>query len=130
MRGVLGGVVWVRGGGRRCRVWGPVMGFLRILNKSRLHVCVIEERNPGWSKVPQGGIQHVKLVTQHVVFAFCSSIRHVPGSQQLGQQCFLARRYGAIVSKVVGTILADTVSEIRVLAVILILTIGFGIPLI
>ena len=28
VRGVMGGVVWVGGGGRRCRVWGPVMGFL------------------------------------------------------------------------------------------------------
>ena len=27
VRGVMGGVVWVGGGGRRCRVWGPVMGF-------------------------------------------------------------------------------------------------------
>ena len=26
--GVMQGVVWVGGGGRRCRVWGPVMGFL------------------------------------------------------------------------------------------------------
>ena len=24
----MGGVVWVGGGGRRCCVWGPVMGFL------------------------------------------------------------------------------------------------------
>ena len=28
VRGVMGVVVWVGGGGRRCRVWGPVMGFL------------------------------------------------------------------------------------------------------
>ena len=28
VRGVMGGVVWVAGGGRRCRVWGPVMGSL------------------------------------------------------------------------------------------------------
>ena len=28
VRGVVGGVVRVGGGGRRCRVWGPVMGFL------------------------------------------------------------------------------------------------------
>ena len=28
VRGVMGGVVWIGGGGRRCRVWGPVMGFL------------------------------------------------------------------------------------------------------
>ena len=28
VRGVMGGVVWAGGGGRRCRVWGPVMGFL------------------------------------------------------------------------------------------------------
>ena len=27
VRGVIGGVVCVGGGGRRCRVWGPVMGF-------------------------------------------------------------------------------------------------------
>ena len=28
VRGVMGGVVWVGGGGHRCRVWGPVMGSL------------------------------------------------------------------------------------------------------
>ena len=28
VRGVMGGVVWVGGGGRRCRAWGPVMGSL------------------------------------------------------------------------------------------------------
>ena len=28
VRGVMGGVVWVGGVGRRCGVWGPVMGFL------------------------------------------------------------------------------------------------------
>ena len=28
VRGVIRGVVWVGGGGRRCRVWGPVMEFL------------------------------------------------------------------------------------------------------
>ena len=28
MRDVMGGVVWVGGGGCRCRVWGPVMGSL------------------------------------------------------------------------------------------------------
>ena len=28
VRGVMGGMVWVGGGGRRCRVWGVVMGFL------------------------------------------------------------------------------------------------------
>ena len=27
-RGVMGGLVWVWGGGRHCRVWGPVIGFL------------------------------------------------------------------------------------------------------
>ena len=27
VRGVMAGVVWVGEGGRRCRVWGPVMGF-------------------------------------------------------------------------------------------------------
>ena len=27
VRAVMGGVVWVLGGARRCRVWGPVMGF-------------------------------------------------------------------------------------------------------
>ena len=28
VRGVMGGVVWVGGGGRCCRAWGPVMGSL------------------------------------------------------------------------------------------------------
>ena len=28
VRGVMGGVVWVGGGGHRCRAWGPVMGSL------------------------------------------------------------------------------------------------------
>ena len=28
MPGVMGGVVWVGGGSRRCRAWGPVMGSL------------------------------------------------------------------------------------------------------
>ena len=28
VRGVMGGVVWVGGGGRRCRAWGLVMGSL------------------------------------------------------------------------------------------------------
>ena len=28
VRGVMGGVVWVGGGGRRCRAWGSVMGSL------------------------------------------------------------------------------------------------------
>ena len=28
VRGVMGGAVWVGGGGRRCRAWGPVMGSL------------------------------------------------------------------------------------------------------
>ena len=28
VRGVMGGVVWVGGGGRRCRVWGLVMRFV------------------------------------------------------------------------------------------------------
>ena len=28
VRGVMGGVVWVGGGGRPCRAWGPVMGSL------------------------------------------------------------------------------------------------------
>ena len=28
VQGVMGGVVWVGGGGRRCRAWGPVMGYL------------------------------------------------------------------------------------------------------
>ena len=28
VRGVMGGVVLIGGGGHRCRVWGPVMGFL------------------------------------------------------------------------------------------------------
>ena len=28
VRGVMGGLVWVGGGGGRCRVWGPVMGSL------------------------------------------------------------------------------------------------------
>ena len=28
VRGVMGGVVWVGGGGCRCRAWGPVMGSL------------------------------------------------------------------------------------------------------
>ena len=28
VRGVMGGVVWVGGGGRRCRAWGPVIGSL------------------------------------------------------------------------------------------------------
>ena len=28
VQGVMAGVVWVGGAGRRCRVWGQLMGFL------------------------------------------------------------------------------------------------------
>ena len=30
VRGVIGGVVWVRGGGHRCRVWSLVMGLVLV----------------------------------------------------------------------------------------------------
>ena len=39
--GVMGGVVWVGGGGCRCRVWGMVMGFLLAAAGGRIRggVC-------------------------------------------------------------------------------------------
>ena len=31
VRGVIGGMVWVGGGGGCCRVWGLVMGFVLVV---------------------------------------------------------------------------------------------------
>ena len=47
VRGVMGAVVWVGGGGRPCRVWGLVMGFFLVAagERTRVGVCWRGHRN-------------------------------------------------------------------------------------
>ena len=40
VQGVMGGVVWVWGGGCRCRAWGPVMGSLVAVAGGGIRVSV------------------------------------------------------------------------------------------
>ena len=41
VRGVMGGVVWVGGDGRRCRTWGPVMGSLVAVEEGGFAVACV-----------------------------------------------------------------------------------------
>ena len=56
VRGVMGGVVWVGGGGRRCRAWGPVMGSLVAVaggGDSRWRVSAGVSTSIGWCWLPR-----------------------------------------------------------------------------
>ena len=55
VRGVMGGPVWIGGGGGRCRVWGLVMGFLVAAAGGRTRGV----RRPGHRHQSAGGGRRV-----------------------------------------------------------------------